>query len=122
MKLSAHSLADSNYRYAQYHIGFMYNILLWRDVNKHSRDRGFYSHGAEACHDPHSLWTKVKPYVDVMALYLTKSDCPWNGTLNLTQFISFRFLKYFLYHSYALHRIMEYEEEVDLCAEDFSFH
>lgn len=55
-----------------------------------------------------------------MSSYLTRIDCARNCTLNLTQYISFRFLNYLLYNAYVLHRVMDCEEEVDLCAQGSS--
>lgn len=105
--------ADNMYRHAQDRDGFIYSILLWRSVDKHIRERGFYENGASVTPGPHSLWPKVKPYVDVMSRYLTHIEAGRGSNLNLSQFITLRFLNYLVYNAYVLHRVMAVEESLD---------
>lgn len=91
----------------------MYTTKLWRSVEKHILERGFYENVASITLVPNSLWPKVKPFVYIMSRYLTHIKSGLGSNLNLSQFVTLRFLNYLIYNAYVLHRVIAVEDILD---------
>lgn len=105
--------ADGNYFHSQDRYGLIYTTKLWRAVDKHIRERCFYENGASLTPGPQAFWPKLKPFVDFMSCYLTHIESGRGSNLNVSQFVTLRFLNYLVYNAYVLHRVIAVEDIID---------
>lgn len=62
---------------------------------------------------PPSLWPKVKHFLNVMSRFLKNIKSGWGRNMNLSQYLTLRYLNNVLYISFVLPTVKEVEDVLD---------